>query len=131
MKHVNLAVPHQPIGTLPVHAEDADKGKVHDKRTPTSASVPSASLRLQREVLEIVRQALATSDPQSTVRQRLVDVQAAQQARFAALPHSAREDDWIQLRHGELLRLNETLHCAALSVLRSLSSLDYSMPPVQ
>jgi hypothetical protein len=134
MKHVNGEAPHRAIRSFSVCPAENGTGEVYSKRptrTVASKSGKPTSLRHEREVMEIVARALSTPDPHETVRQALIDTQAAQQSRFLALPLSAREDEWIQMRHGEVLRLNEVIHTAALNVLQSLSNLNTAMPPVQ
>lgn len=76
----------------------------------------------RRELEAVFREAIASQNPQDLVRQRLKELQAAQQLWFTSLPFSVCEDEWVQELHGEMLRMNQSVHDAALAVLGSLAT---------
>lgn len=134
MNQVNRRLPRRAFSAPPIHSTRSGAGSISGGQKLASTARVSKTrtpLRHAQEALDIVEQFLSCSDPEAAVRHNLTDAQAAQQARFAALPLSAREDDWIQMRHGEILRLNEALHAAALNMLRSLANIRSALPPVQ
>ena len=134
MRYVAFDAPLSAVSTSSSHFARSGSSSIRVRLNPNPAPVrpkEPAVLRHAQEALDIVTRAVSHSDPEAAVRKSLAETQAAQQSRFAALPLSAREDDWIQMRHGEFLRLNEALHSAALDVLRSLAAIHSPMPPVQ
>ncbi len=100
------------------HSRKIQQGRSVGKGTTKATSAPHIN-----KIMEYVEAAMRASDPEQVLAHRLHADQVEQQARFAALPTIALQDDWILLRHQQLLQENQATHDAAVRVTRLLKSM--------
>jgi hypothetical protein len=115
-------VPPQPVltGILPRKPSFAYPPKVRRGRSVEGPSRKGESVPDGDTVMAYVQDAMRGSDPEQALADRLCVDQKEQQARFAALPAAALQDDWILMRHQYLLQMNQATHDAAVHVVRLL-----------
>ncbi|MSU90257.1 hypothetical protein GE300_11605 [Rhodobacteraceae bacterium 2CG4] len=97
------------------NARSADRNSECGPETTVHGFVPDCGT-----VMDFVAYALKRPDRQRALAEHLCALQARQQARFAALPADARQDDWVLTRHERLLRVNQASHDAALRIVQQM-----------
>jgi len=106
-----------PDGVMP-EWPSIDLRHAHRKLPPHEQEQPVDTVL----VLALVQAVLEEPDPEAALHERLSVMQAAQQARFAALPDIIKSEDGTLLRHQRQLQMNQARHTAAVKLLRLISA---------